>query len=355
MDRLAYLYEEDELTPVMHDWPQGVGLALCLSEDGGTQAVLFRTEAPEAVLARIGAATGWAAGSFAVSPRMPGAPTMKVLYSDAQALFRIIETSEGLARMAQSFDVDTVGSAATAASAAPKPAPAPKAPPPAPKPKPAWRPRISFSEPRNPLPAGFRAISEIEDTRTSVLPGEIRTTGARIRVLIDPETIPERSLPLRAERVGHRDDLRCFVIDPECLGDWTSGQGVMIDVPKAAFPRAIVDLFTKASYLADVVMSPEGIFVTPISPLLAETPAREGDPARGRAAPAPKKPRGRMLGLRAALFALVAVGLVSGSVVTALQSADPGGRNLLAYRPAEGNAAMNVLQSFAIWDARDGQ
>lgn len=338
MERLAYRFDEDELSSIIAAWPAGVGVALCMSSYGATRVAIYATGAPETILPRIIEATGWSPGTFAVAPKVYGVKAMRVSFSEAQAFLRIVESVEGLLSLAQDFLRHD----------------APKISPPRPsKPmsrstvrsgtQPAWQSRISLSRAEVGLPSGFRSASDFLDGPFAVVPAEIRTTGARVRVTIDPEAVAQSALPIRAERVGHRDDLRCFVFGPECLKNWRPGHGMVIDAGMDAFPRALVELFQIGVCKAEVSVTPEGVFVTPNEFASGATAV----PERAR----PANSQGRGIALKIGLLTLIAAGLVSGGV-TALQSGVAPIANPLAYGAGEGNAAFNVVQSIALGMSR---
>ncbi|MHA6345479.1 hypothetical protein [Roseivivax sp. CAU 1761] len=339
MERLAYLFEEAELDSVFADWPAGMRVALCLAQDGATQAVLFRSDAPERILERVRQVTGWDDGSFAVVPAMEGAPSLRILYSEAQWFLRLAAEIEDLPRMARDI-ID------------PRPAPAAEAPRPrairagsAPIASSGLLPRRHARArlyPEDGLPEGYRSARELAQAPVEFLAARITTSGRRVRLALEPDAVSERTVPARASPIGYRDDLRAFVLDPAVLADWAPGQGAVIDMPMEEFPKMLAERFARAPHIADVTVTPDGIFVQHGPPEAAAVPL---------APPPPSAMPARGWTLRALTVGLIALGLASGTVVTALQMRDEAPADRLAYQAAPGNTALNVLDSFASSDA----
>jgi hypothetical protein len=347
MNRLAYLFDPEELD-LLEGWPDGVGLALCLSLEGSVQAVLYEPAAEGRILWRLSEATGWKPGTFSVAPAVDGAKTFRVTFSEAQSFFRIVSGIDGLLDLALDYQ-SRCGAPIRpqAPPAAPPTRPAEEAPqaaaPAVPK---EWGDVAPVPEPppptgaaTRPLPAGFRTVEDLALQPPAVLSGNVRTTGARVRVTVEPEHLPPGVLPVQARLVGHRDDLRCFVLDADCAEEWRAGSGLMIDAPMSAFPDALVSRFKRGICAAEVVMGPEGIYVTPAMPL-APTRAAAPTPAP-RAAPPAATVRRR----RPALVTVLALVLVSGTIVTALQMTASPAFGLFKASPLGGNAAFQALSA----------
>ncbi|QFT47405.1 hypothetical protein FIU97_12535 [Roseivivax sp. THAF40] len=340
MERLAYRFDEEELAQVIDGWPVGVSAVLCMSSSGLTRIALYRSRAPEEVLARIEGATGWSSETFAISPKLPGVRTMRVTFSEAQGFLRMVERVDGLLAMANNFALSDVRppSHRSERNAAQEVRENPKVisqEQPAIRP---WQPRISLSSPDIEMPLGFRSVGEFTGGPIAFLPAEIRTSGARVRILIQPKAVDARDLPVRAHTVGHRDDLRCFLLGPECLREWRPGRGMVVDAKMDAFPSVLVDRFRRGTHAAEVSIAPEGLFVTPL-----DQTDDTSDWEQGEASPEPKQ---RWVAMRFGFATLLVAGLVSGGV-TALQSAVPAHAVSLAYQSDEGNPAFNVVRSFA--------
>lgn len=314
MDRFAYLIDDAEMNSVFSDWTDDVGVALCLDVDGEVGVVLWRTGNQDGLAARLAEATGWAPESFAVAPEIPGCPTIRPLFSQAQEFLRLVEGLSDLPDLARAFRYPEV-------RMAPEPAPQPASP---------HVPRITLSEPARgrELPAGYRDGGEMDTGPVAFLDGEMRRSGKDIRVCLMPGKIGRRTSVVRASSVGVRDDFRRFVLDRDTLSDWTPGRPAIIDVPADRFPPQLAEEFLSGTRPAQITITPEGVFVA--------------------AGAAPKR-KARFGGLvRANLAIGMAIGLLSGTVVTAFQDAPSGEADALSYRAAEGNSAMNVLESFAI-------
>ncbi|ETX28876.1 hypothetical protein [Roseivivax isoporae] len=340
MDRLAYLFEEAELDGMVADWPPGMRLALCLEKGGAMQIVLYRSDEVDRVAERIATATGWSAGSFAAVPQLGDLPRMRILYSEAQWFLHVVAATDGLGDMARAY-LDP-----------------PKPPQPAlPRTVPLARAPIASSGlvPRRvlgqrrageALPDGYRPAREMTGRKAEFVAGRLSTSGARIRLTIEPDAADERTLPVRARPNGYRDDLRAFVLDVAALDGWVPGTAAMIDMPMEDFPKPLADRFARRSHVAEVTVTSDGIFVQPGAPELAGTPGSE--PAR------PPRTGRRGWSLRAAALAVVGLAVVSGTVVTALTLREDPLAARLAYSPADGNTALNVLEAFALSSNADG-
>ncbi len=366
MERFAYRFEDEELSQALQGWPSGVAAALCMSSSGLTRIALYDMRSDSDALKRIEAVSGWLPGSYAVSPKLPGVRTMRVTFSEAQEFLRMVEGVDGLTDLARDFlrrkaVRNAVAGAPVDAAPQPKRAPdpvpqeaafvrhreVPSSRAPAqpfktaksalPRPVP-WASGISVDSREGDMPSGFRAANEFADGPIAVLPAEIRTTGARVRVVIQPDAVGSRDLPVRAQVVGHRDDMRCFVFGPRCLQNWEPGRGMIVDASMDAFPRGLVARFREEGCRAEVSITPEGIFVTPSAPQEPRLVA----PVRAAKARA----RGPSFAVKLGVLTFVAAGVISGGV-TALQTAVSPERGALFYEPAEGNSAFNVVRSIA--------
>lgn len=315
MDRFAYIVDDTELGDLRPDWPAGVSVALCLDAEGEAGLVLFDSGEPGNLAARIESSTGWEAGSFAVTPEIEGCPTLRPLFSQAQDFLHIVARFDGLDRMAQRF----LGGEEAEPEAEEAPAGAEA------------RSRLTLSLPRGgpDLPAGYRSAADLAGV--CFASAEIRAQKDRVHVVVSPEKAGRRTPVVAVEHVGFRDDLRCFVLRRDALGAWRPGDAAILDIPETGFPAALAARLTAGGGRAEVTVTQEGVFVAPDLAPAPSTPSR-------------KAPRGA---LRATLVVGVAVGLLSGSVVTALQGPASAGSDILAYRAAPGNSGLNVLESFA--------
>ncbi|MFD1342052.1 hypothetical protein [Litorisediminicola beolgyonensis] len=325
MDRLAYLFDEDELLELMPEWPPGLRVALCMGRSGATRPVFIKAD--QDIPERIAEAMGWEQGAFAISPAIDGCPSVRVMFSEAQTFTRILLSEGDLLQRAER--VLNPNAAAPEIEL--------------PKVRVAEAGRVRALDEHRALPEGFHDPGSFDEDDTALLPAEIRVAGARVRIAICPDRIERTALPQRIEAIGLRDDLRCFVIPRDALEPWDSSRGCLIDVPMSAFPRALSGKFLETAHRAEVGISPWGIFVTPLDPVgTLSTPKRNGrHPVIAKVG-----------GLRTLLVGMAALGLVSASVVTAVQPTGPEPEDRLAYKPAPGNSALNVLESFAASDAR---
>ncbi|ETX16707.1 hypothetical protein OCH239_00345 [Roseivivax halodurans JCM 10272] len=317
MERFAYLVDEAELGDVRPDWPAGVSVALCLDAEGEAGLVLFENGAHDGLAERISEATGWEGGSFAVAPQIEGCPTLRPLFSQAQDFLHIVARFDGLDDMAQRF--------LHGEEAAPLPARM--------SPEAQVKSRLTLSLPQGKpdFPAGYRSADELSGGPMAFVQARIRTAKDRVQVVLAPEKAGRRTPTHRVSHVGVRDDLRCFVVPPDVLGDCRPGRSLILDIPEECFPAALAAWLKASDGAADVTVTREGVFVTPVVAAGLRRPARKG-------------PRGA---LRATLLAGVAMGLLSGSVVSALQDGTEPRDNILAYRSAVGHSGLNVLESFA--------
>ncbi len=315
MDRFAYLVDETELGDLRPDWPAGVSVALCLDAGGEAGLVLFESGDHEGLAVRIASSTGWEPGSFAVTPEIEGCPTLRPLFSQAQDFLHIVARFDGLEEMAQQF----LGVEEAAQD------------PGEPLIERETRSRLNLSLPQggSDLPDGYRSAEDLAGV--AFARAEIRAVKDHVRVVMTPEKAGRRTPVVPVQHVGFRDDLRCFVLQPETLGAWQPGHPVILDIPEARFPAALAARLKAGNGGAEVTVTPEGVFVTPVLAAELDKPAR-------------KAPRGA---LRMTLVVGVAMGLLSGSVVTALQGPSSGQNDILAYRAAPGNSGLNVLESFA--------
>lgn len=183
--KLAYFFEAHDLGHVFADWPEEIGLVLCLDAAGICELLLFHGDERAEMPGKAAAVLGCDASELEVVPEVAGYATRRVLFTDEQKLMALILDEEDLAELAQDYLINyRFESSRKAAAPAPAPAPASAAVPdaeaeeaPRPrfraKPKAAaftevfrWKPRLHLSDtepprPRDPkLPEGFITLDD---------------------------------------------------------------------------------------------------------------------------------------------------------------------------------------------------
>ena len=89
-DKLAYFFDHTDLSTVFKDWPEEIGLVLCVDEEGSCDLLLFHPEERQKIMYDISTVLNRPLGKFAVVPPIDGYPTRKVLFSDEQKLLKLV-------------------------------------------------------------------------------------------------------------------------------------------------------------------------------------------------------------------------------------------------------------------------
>lgn len=126
-EKLAYFFEACELRTVFAEWPEEIGLALCLDEAGTCEMLLHHHDEGAAVLRKAAAVLDAPKGGFAVVPPVEGYPTRRVLFSDEQKLLKLVAGEDDLAEMAEDYLINYRFEKERKARPAPAPAPEPVA------------------------------------------------------------------------------------------------------------------------------------------------------------------------------------------------------------------------------------
>jgi len=345
---LAYFLDESDLAELLPDWPEGMQLALCLDEDGGCDMLVHHRDEDERVLDRVAELLKRPAGGFNVVPERPGHPTLRILFSERQQLLGLVSEAERLAETASDYainyrfaleeglDPQTMTRADVGRRVPERPTAT------------RVKPRFSFTRTEirtetaeaddRDLPPGYAPASASTRQDCHFLPARLEATGGLVRLLLEPEKLKGDPRPLPVSRVGHRDDFQRFVLPRRSLGDWTPGEGAVLEIPAGEFPDALAARFRGQPHAAEAVVTPAGVFVAP-----------------GAALPPASRPRRRLISpLRLALVALAAVGLVSGTVVSAWQDVTPEPRQMpTAGAELPASAALSMIDSLARADERD--
>jgi hypothetical protein len=282
-----------------------------------------------------------------VVPERPGHPTLRILFSERQQLLGLVGEAERLAETASDYainyrfaleeglDPQTMTRADVGRRIPDRPTAA------------RVKPRFSFTRAeirteapatgRHDLPPGYAPASALARRDCHFLPARLEATGGLVRVVLEPDKLKGDPRPQPVDQVGHRDDFERFVLPRRSLGGWKPGEGTVLEIPASEFPDALAARFRARPHAAEAVVTPAGVFVAPGAAL----------------SPADRPRRRRVTPLRLALVALAAVGLVSGTVVSAWQDVTPPPRPVTpvaADMPA--NAALSMIESFARADER---
>ncbi|WP_212522746.1 hypothetical protein [Actibacterium sp. MT2.3-13A] len=353
---LAYFIDESDLAELLPDWPEDMKLVLCLDEHGGCDMLVHHRDEEDRVLARVAALLRRPAGGFSVVPERPGHPTLRILFSERQQLLTLVSGAERLLETASDYainyrfaleeglDPQVMTDAAVGRRVPERQDPSTPAP---------W---FSFAQPERrateppseppresvpDLPPGYAPASVLARRGSHLLPARLEGAGGRIRLVLEPGKGPQNAQPLPVAQIGLRDDFQRFVLPRRSLDGWTPGAGALLDIPASQFPEALATRFCRQPHAAEAVVTPAGVFVTPGAAL----PPGEAPPQR--------RPRRLITPFRLALAGLAAVGLVSGTVVSAWQDTTPPPRPGPVQPGAPDHAALTMIESFARADSRD--
>lgn len=331
-EKLAYFFEACELRTVFAEWPEEIGLALCLDEAGTCEMLLHHHDEGAAVLRKAAAVLDAPKGGFAVVPPVEGYPTRRVLFSDEQKLLKLVAGEDDLAEMAEDYLINYRFEKERKARPAPAPAPEPVAAAPKPAEPFRWRPRLHFSEPapkplrrRKPqaseMPEGYASAEVVRDSDCQFVEAEISLGYRGVRVTLAPELVTITARTVLVEEVGFRDDFSRFVLPRKAVAGWSAGEPLVIDIPEARFPAGLRQRFAASPRLAEVTVTDHGVFVAPgaIVPPPAPEPAAEEIAPQPLVTPRKARSRRILSPVRVALAALVGAGLMTGTMMDAVQ------------------------------------
>ena len=311
-DKLAYFFDAHDLGHVFVDWPEEIGLVLCLDGAGLCEILLHHDTERSGVLKKAAAVLDCPDRQFAVVPSTEGYPTRRVLFTDEQKLLALIEDEDDLAELAQDYLINHRFEAERKAAPKPSPLPLPKVPSLSETFR--WTPRLHLSEVRSKarrpepaadLPEGFAAM--VSDDDCALTEAVLSVEHGSVRLVFGGAPVGINTPTRRAAKVGFRDDYSCFVVPREAVGKWRPGEPLVLDMPEGQFPAALRQRYAKGARVADVTVTGQGVFVTPGALV---PPEQEPE-----AAPAPVRRARLFRPLYALLLCMVCVGVAAGSVL----------------------------------------
>lgn len=333
---LAYFLDAEDLCDVFVGWPREIDLALCLDDSGRCELVVFHRDESSTILLRVSEVLGRDFGSFCVTPEVEGHPTRRVLFSEEQDMMSLIRSAPRLTEIAEDYlinyrfaveegldtDLLTTGARRAEATAAQGDAPVEGDAAGAP------------SVPEAPADRVTSAAQFPERAAVEVQKGHIYLTLNDGVPLSDHLEIAPAALTVSGDGSG-------FLIEDGALAAWDRTGGALLDLPASAFPGPLAGQLRGARH-ARIDRADDGIVVTPLS----QTPRTTRLGAMLQAATP----------MRLAVSGLVAVGLISGSVVTAYQAAGPTA-DLSGTRAqqvaAASDVALELIGTFAHAKERD--
>ncbi|WP_417743925.1 hypothetical protein [Salipiger sp.] len=328
-EKLAYFFDAADLGNVFEDWPEEIGLVLCLDDAGTCEMLLHHHDEGRAVLRKAGALLDRGPGEFAVVPPVEGYPTRRVMFSDEQKLLALVADEDDLAEMAADylinyhFEQDRKARERREKEAAR--AAAPKSPAPSSEPF-FWRPRLHLSEvrakrqprPKAPdIPQGYVPAEAISEVECFFAEGELRLGRRGVRLSLAPELVDIKTCTRLVQEVGFRDDLSRFVLPRRAVEGWQPGEPLVIDIPQERFPAGLRARFSGAARVAEVTITAQGVFVAPGAVIPEPEPAASEAELK-----APVRRRRFLTPVRVAVVLLTGIGLTAGTVINAVASPD---------------------------------
>jgi len=333
IETLAYFLEEGVLRGILPQWPARMNLVLCMDEAGKCALVVYHENEASKVLGKVANVLEKPLGSFSVSPKVAGCPTRKVRFSEEQQLLALVAEADQLCETASDYAINynfareegldpetlTGTQSATAyrldasmrrdtAKEASKPRGAsPAVAKVAPKPTPK-APALS---------AGYAKISEDDRRECHFLDGVLSVSGPHVRLTINPGAFSSSHATIQLNDIAFRDDFARFALTRAALGGtWRPGVPVRLEVATSLFPDALVERFRQASRAATVTITQGGIFVAPGDVVDDITPVDAPAPKPGKVARRRFRTPARLM-----FVGLAVLGLISGTVLSALQGA----------------------------------
>ncbi|MCR8550571.1 hypothetical protein M4578_22335 [Salipiger sp. P9] len=319
-EKLAYFFEATDLMSVFVDWPEEIGLVLCLDDAGTCEMLLHHRDEGRAVIRKAGAVLNCPVGQFAVVPEIEGYPTRRVMFSDEQKLLALVEDESDLAEMAADYLInyrfqkarkEKAVTAPSIAAAVPKPVEPFR-----------WRPRLHFSEVRKAvqpkskpvkgpeMPQGYAAAEAVKDSECRIAEGEISLGHRGVRLMLAADQVTIKTRTQLVQEIGFRDDFSRFVLPRKAVDGWQAGDPLVIDIPETRFPEGLRQRFAKGPRVAEVTVTAQGVFVAPGAAIPQPEVAEE--------APIKKRRRFFTPG-RAAMVALVGLGVATGTMMNAVE------------------------------------
>jgi len=315
-EKLAYFFDASDLRSVFADWPSEIGLVLCMDDEGGCEMLLHHADEGREVIRRIAAVLGRPVGQFAVVPEVEGLPTRRVMFSDEQKLLKLVAAEKDLPELAGdhllNFRYEVERRARKTAERVRDAGAGDAA---------RWRPRFHLFDVRPKarrappaMAGGYVRANEVRDKECRFAEGVLSHGRRGVRLVIAPEQVTARTHAVRLTELAFRDDFSRFVIPREAVGPWPEGEALVLDMADDLFPAALLHRLTDRPRRAEVTVTGHGVFVAPLA--VIEEDALTDDAA----APVPvKRPRRwRMTPLRAAMVVMTAAGLMTGSVMRAV-------------------------------------
>lgn len=333
-EKLAYFFEAGELLTVFAEWPDEIGLVLCLDDAGTCEMVLHHLDEGRSVLRKAAAVLDCGKGGFAVVPPVEGYPTRRVLFSDEQKLLKLVAGEDDLPEMAEDYLINYRFEQER--KARPAPAPAPVTDPLAEKvsaalrgPEPfRWRPRLHLAElaprpvarrkPKPEMPEGYLPAEVVSDSECQFVEAEVSLGHRGVRVTLCPGLVTIQTRAVLVEEVGFRDDFSRFVLPRKAVQGWVAGAPLVIDIPESRFPAALRQRFAASPRVAEVTVTGHGVFVAPgpVTQFAEPTvPAAAVPPVAAK----PRRTRRVFSPLRVALAVLTGAGLMTGTMMRAVE------------------------------------
>lgn len=362
-EKLAYFFDHADLGSVFADWPVEIGLVLCMDDEGSCEMLLHHRDEEREVLGRVAALLERPVGQFAVVPPVEGHPTRRILFSEAQKLMAMVAAETELPEMAVDYLTNHQFESERRARRKKPAAKAAKTQ--------GWRPRFNVTDVRSkpdpareskeaaverikgaraqavppsnpaphqsPFPNGYLSAQEVRSEECRFANGVISLGRRGVRLVIAPERLTVHTPSTRVEEVGFRDDFSRFVVPREVAKGWQVEDPLVIDIPVEMFPAGMQRHFALAPRHAAVTVTRHGVFVAPGDEVRAESPApdRTYERAADSVAQPQELPRRILTPFRLALAALTGVGLMTGSVMRAVDVPDRPGVSIIRIEAAK--------------------
>lgn len=312
VDAFAYFVDPDELAVLAPGWPEGMRLLLCMDAVDLCEFVVFHDEEEDSIFERVSEILDKPVGSFAVSPDVEGHPSRRLLFSEENALFKAIQSSDSLQEIAADYlinynfareegldfdklmrprqsekaskallvNTDKIFSLASRSG------------------------RKKFKKHEGP-PQGYASADEVSPEECFYLSLEMWLVGKRIRIGEAPDQ-PLSTVPTLAREIAFRDDFSSVFFPRNILPSrWSSESELAIDIPVELFPAG----FSKhcGRRKVQVAVMPRGIFVEFGAAIPAESVVEAAEPVGDGQVAARKLGRGRQLlkNLHVPLIAIV--------------------------------------------------
>lgn len=299
---LVNFLEREAVAAIVPDWPKGVQVAVCLTAEGGCDLAVHAEGEEAVVLNRLAELHQTPLQAFCVAPEMSGFPSHKILFSQEQDLLCLVAESDDLTAVARAYAGHPNGSTGRGDASD--------------HPDKNTGARVSLSGGAAAsfiLPPGYAAPISDTQPECMFIDALLERRDNVVRLVLAPGDRTGAEQVIHIREVGSRDDFGRFVLPLSVLDGWSHGKSVVVEMPSAIFPEALLARYITSSHPCEATVTACGVFFS----------ANALPQSAGSSVIAACNSKRRFFtSAHAAVAALVALMLVSGHFATARDKLD---------------------------------